>query len=93
MNVQATTLPLWFLPGVFIPTTNLSSTLHTVGSLLHVRERGDQTATPLSWARPQPTTISELPSGSRSQNSGGTGSPMRLISVSTSTPAAFSSAW
>jgi ABC-2 type transport system permease protein len=34
--VQATTLPLWFLSGVFIPTTNLSSTLSTVGSLFPV---------------------------------------------------------
>ena len=34
--VQATTLPLWFLSGVFIPTTNLSSTLRTVGSLFPV---------------------------------------------------------
>ena len=38
------------------------------------------------------TTISELLSGSRNQNSGGTGSPMRLTSSSTSTPASFSSA-
>ena len=37
---------------------------------------GDQTS----------TTIRVLSSGSRSQNSGGTGSPMRLISASTSTP-------
>ncbi|HEY4915898.1 MAG TPA: ABC transporter permease [Solirubrobacteraceae bacterium] len=34
--VQATTLPLWFLSGVFIPTTNLSGTLHTVGKLFPV---------------------------------------------------------
>jgi ABC-2 type transport system permease protein len=34
--VQATTLPLWFLSGVLIPTTNLSSTLRTVGSLFPV---------------------------------------------------------
>jgi ABC-2 type transport system permease protein len=34
--VQATTLPLWFLSGVFIPTTNLSSTLRTVGTLFPV---------------------------------------------------------
>ncbi len=40
-----------------------------------------------------PTTISVLPSGSRNQNSGGTGSPMRLTSGSTSTPPAFRSAW
>jgi ABC-2 type transport system permease protein len=34
--VQATTLPLWFLSGVFIPTTNLSGTLRTVGKLFPV---------------------------------------------------------
>jgi ABC-2 type transport system permease protein len=34
--VQATTLPLWFLSGVFIPTTNLSGTLRTVGELFPV---------------------------------------------------------
>ena len=34
------------------------------------------------------TTIRVLPSGSRNQNIGGTGSPMRLISASTSTPRA-----
>jgi ABC-2 type transport system permease protein len=34
--VQATTLPLWFLSGVFIPTANLSGTLRTVGSLFPV---------------------------------------------------------
>ena len=39
------------------------------------------------------TTISELPSGSRSQNIGGTGPPKRVTSSSTSTPASFSAAW
>lgn len=34
--VQATTMPLWFLSGVFIPTTNLSGTLRSVGSLFPV---------------------------------------------------------
>jgi ABC-2 type transport system permease protein len=34
--VQATTMPLWFLSGVFIPTANLSSTLRSVGSLFPV---------------------------------------------------------
>jgi ABC-2 type transport system permease protein len=34
--VQATTLPLWFISGVFIPTTNLSSSLRTIGSLFPV---------------------------------------------------------
>jgi ABC-2 type transport system permease protein len=34
--VQVTTLPLWFLSGVFIPTANLSGTLRTVGSLFPV---------------------------------------------------------
>jgi ABC-2 type transport system permease protein len=34
--VQATTMPLWFLSGVLIPTANLSGTLHTVGSLFPV---------------------------------------------------------
>jgi ABC-2 type transport system permease protein len=34
--VQMTTLPLWFVSGVFIPTTSLSSTLRTVGSLFPV---------------------------------------------------------
>jgi hypothetical protein len=33
------------------------------------------------------TTMRVLPSGSRNQNIGGTGSPIRLTSVSTSTPA------
>jgi ABC-2 type transport system permease protein len=35
--VQATTMPLWFLSGVFIPTTNLSGTLRSVGSLFPVQ--------------------------------------------------------
>jgi len=34
--VQATTLPLWFLSGVFIPTHNLSGALHTIGTLFPV---------------------------------------------------------
>jgi ABC-2 type transport system permease protein len=34
--VQATMMPLWFISGVFIPTANLSGTLHTVGSLFPV---------------------------------------------------------
>ncbi len=34
--VQATTMPLWFLSGVFIPTANLSGTLRSVGSLFPV---------------------------------------------------------
>jgi ABC-2 type transport system permease protein len=34
--VQASTLPLWFISGVFIPTSNLSSSLRTVGSLFPV---------------------------------------------------------
>ncbi len=34
--VQATTMPLWFLSGVFIPTGNLSGALRTVGSLFPV---------------------------------------------------------
>ena len=34
--VQATTLPLWFLSGVFIPTPNLSGTLRTIGKLFPV---------------------------------------------------------
>jgi ABC-2 type transport system permease protein len=32
--VQATTMPLWFISGVFIPTSNLGGTLRTVGELL-----------------------------------------------------------
>src|ERR1700733_693552 len=39
------------------------------------------------------TTISEWPVGSRSQNIGGTGSPIRDTSASTSTLRDFSSAW
>jgi ABC-2 type transport system permease protein len=34
--VQATMMPLWFISGVFIPTANISGTLHTVGSLFPV---------------------------------------------------------
>ncbi len=34
--VQATTMPLWFLSGVFIPTASLSSTLRSAGSLFPV---------------------------------------------------------
>jgi len=34
--VQATMLPLWFISGVFIPTSSLSSTLRSVGSLFPV---------------------------------------------------------
>jgi ABC-2 type transport system permease protein len=34
--VQATTMPLWFLSGVFIPTASLSSSLRSVGSLFPV---------------------------------------------------------
>src|SRR5579872_4891330 len=37
-------------------------------------------------AGPYCTTMRVLPSGSRNQNIGGTGSPIRLTSVSTSTP-------
>src|ERR1700731_474744 len=37
--------------------------------------------------------ISEFPSGSRSQNIGGTGPPQRVTPSSTSTPAALSAAW
>ena len=44
---------------------------------------GDQTS----------TTIRVLPSGSRNQNIGGTGSPIRLTSASTSTPRPARSAW
>ena len=39
------------------------------------------------------TTINVCPVGSRNQNIGGTGSPIRDTSASTSTPRAFSSAW
>src|SRR6185437_16628302 len=39
------------------------------------------------------TTMREFPSGSRSQNIGGTGPPKRLTSSSTSAPAAFSASW
>ncbi|HTU77883.1 MAG TPA: ABC transporter permease [Solirubrobacteraceae bacterium] len=34
--VQVTTLPLWFISGVFVPTANLSGTLRSVGSLFPV---------------------------------------------------------
>jgi ABC-2 type transport system permease protein len=34
--VQATTMPLWFLSGVFIPVASLSPTLRSVGSLFPV---------------------------------------------------------
>jgi ABC-2 type transport system permease protein len=34
--VQATLLPMWFLSGVFIPTSNLSGTLRTIASLFPV---------------------------------------------------------
>jgi ABC-2 type transport system permease protein len=34
--VQATMLPLWFISGVFIPTTSLSSSLRTIGKLFPV---------------------------------------------------------
>ena len=37
--------------------------------------------------------MSEFPSGSRSQNIGGTGPPKRVTSSSTSTPAALRVAW
>src|SRR5205823_9067067 len=39
------------------------------------------------------TIVSEFPPGSRSLNIGGTGSPQRATSASTSTPAALSVAW
>jgi ABC-2 type transport system permease protein len=39
--VQATTLPLWFISGIFIPTANLSSTLRSVGSLFPVEHLAD----------------------------------------------------
>jgi hypothetical protein len=41
---------------------------------------------------PTSTSISVWPVGSRNQNSGGTGSPIRETSASTSTPSAFSCA-
>lgn len=34
--VQATMMPLWFVSGVFIPTSNLSGGLRTIGSLFPV---------------------------------------------------------
>lgn len=34
--VQATMLPLWFISGVFIPTSNLSNSLRTIGKLFPV---------------------------------------------------------
>ena len=34
--VQATMMPLWFISGVFIPASNLSRPLRTVGSLFPV---------------------------------------------------------
>ncbi|MGH2864528.1 MAG: ABC transporter permease, partial [Solirubrobacteraceae bacterium] len=34
--VQATTLPLWFISGVFIPTSSLDGTLRTLGRLFPV---------------------------------------------------------
>lgn len=34
--VQATMLPLWFISGVFIPTTNLSNSVRTIGKLFPV---------------------------------------------------------
>ncbi len=34
--IQATMLPLWFISGVFIPTTNLSSALSSIGKLFPV---------------------------------------------------------
>ncbi|HEY3758135.1 MAG TPA: ABC transporter permease [Solirubrobacteraceae bacterium] len=35
--VQATTMPLWFISGVFIPTANLGGTLRTVGEFFPVQ--------------------------------------------------------
>lgn len=35
--VQATTMPLWFISGVFIPTAKLGGTLRTVGELFPVQ--------------------------------------------------------
>jgi ABC-2 type transport system permease protein len=39
--VQATMLPLWFISGVFIPTSNLSSALRRVASLFPVEHLAD----------------------------------------------------
>jgi len=39
--VQASTMPLWFISGVFIPTTNLSGTLRSIGSLFPVEHLAD----------------------------------------------------
>ena len=55
--------------------------------------RAAQPGPGLSYAAGTSRIISVLASGSRNHSSGGTGSPIRLTSSSTSTPAAFSSAW
>ena len=34
--VQATTMPLWFLSGVFVPTRNISSGLRTIGEVFPI---------------------------------------------------------
>jgi hypothetical protein len=55
-----------------------------------IEDMGGDDGAPTHTAQRTSTTSSTLPSGSRSQNIGGTGSPMRLTSASTSTPAALS---
>jgi uncharacterized protein (TIGR02271 family) len=57
------------------------------------RRAARATGRPPDSAQRFSTTIRVLPSGSRNQNIGGIGSPMRLTSASTSTPPAFRSAW
>ncbi len=39
--VQATTMPLWFISGIFIPTAALSGALRTVGALFPVEHLAD----------------------------------------------------
>jgi len=61
------------------------------GSAFGILEVGEVAVNVVGGHRLSPgfywTTMRVLPSGSRSQNIGGTGSPIRLTSTSTSTPA------
>jgi hypothetical protein len=70
-----------------------TTTEHALRHLARAEVGRRPAAAGLSGGQLCSTTSSVLPSGSRNQNIGGTGSPMRMTSASTSTPRACRWAW
>src|SRR5206468_10529531 len=93
--VASTAVPT---PTVADVTTNAKASAATVYRVSVLCMSLSSTPPPRSPSRPLDqssgwTTISAFPSGSRTQNIGGTGPPKRETSASTSAPAAFNAAW